>query len=64
LATAIIQAEDPAEMGAFALTRLRKVLEYRFELLYSRFRMPDFDGRDEAERLGFLGIISGGRDHG
>jgi hypothetical protein len=63
LATEIVRADDPAEMRTYILARLDKVLAYRFELLFSRFRMPDIHGKAEAERLAFLEIISGNRDH-
>jgi hypothetical protein len=62
LATDIVRDDDPGEMAAYVLTRLRKVLDYRFELLFSRFRLPDIDGLAEAERLAFLETITGGRD--
>jgi hypothetical protein len=36
------------------MARLWSTLDYRFELLFGRPRLPDLKGRAEAERLAWL----------
>lgn len=50
VATAVVRSDDPGPAAAYALARLRKVLEYRFELLLGRRRLPTAGGSDAAHQ--------------